>query len=75
MSDCEVTRIYLEMRERAELSSVQSHDQRIRAERIRNCPPSFFRYLYREVGRNYHWAVRLGWTACVTTYLIPLNKT
>lgn len=26
------------------------------------CPPSFFRYLYREVGHAYGWVDRLGWT-------------
>jgi GNAT superfamily N-acetyltransferase len=31
-------------------------------ERAHACPPSFFRYLYAEVGRNYHWVDRLPWT-------------
>jgi prephenate dehydrogenase len=26
------------------------------------CPPSFFRYLYREVGRRWHWVDRLPWS-------------
>jgi ribosomal protein S18 acetylase RimI-like enzyme len=26
------------------------------------CPIALFRYLYAEVGRNYRWADRLGWT-------------
>jgi len=26
------------------------------------CPPSLFRYLYREVGRRWHWVDRLPWT-------------
>jgi GNAT superfamily N-acetyltransferase len=26
------------------------------------CPPSLFRYLYREVGRRWHWVDRLSWT-------------
>lgn len=27
-----------------------------------NCPASFYRYLYAEVGRGYHWTDRLGLT-------------
>ena len=27
-----------------------------------SCPPSLFRYLYREVGRRWHWVDRLPWT-------------
>ena len=26
------------------------------------CPPSFFRYLYAEVGRGYFWLERIRWT-------------
>jgi GNAT superfamily N-acetyltransferase len=31
-------------------------------ERIEDCPISFFRYLYREVGRAFHWTDRLAWS-------------
>jgi GNAT superfamily N-acetyltransferase len=34
----------------------------VRLDEIRDCPPSFFRYLYREVGRQYHWVDRLAWS-------------
>ena len=57
-----VTRTYLEMNERSELNSVQQSDPRLRIEKIGNCPSSFFRYLYREVGRNHNWVDRLDWT-------------
>jgi hypothetical protein len=57
-----ITRTYLEMRQRSEFSPVQNGDARIRIEKIGNCPTSFLRYLYREVGRNYDWADRLDWT-------------
>jgi GNAT superfamily N-acetyltransferase len=33
-----------------------------RLERLEECPVSFFRYLYAEVGRAYHWTDRLSWT-------------
>ncbi len=29
--------------------------------RVHTCPPSFYRYLYREVGRPWHWIDRLPW--------------
>jgi GNAT superfamily N-acetyltransferase len=37
-------------------------DARVRIEQAAGCPASFFRYLYAEVGRKYHWVDRLGWT-------------
>ena len=33
-----------------------------RLERMEECPVSFFRYLYTEVGRAYHWVDRLSWS-------------
>ena len=33
-----------------------------RLERMEGCPGSFFRYLYAEVGRAYHWTDRLKWS-------------
>jgi GNAT superfamily N-acetyltransferase len=58
----EVTRTYLEMRDPAELQAARSDDPRIRIEQVHQCSPFFFRYLYVEVGRNYHWFDRLPWT-------------
>jgi len=61
-SSIEVTRTYLEMRDPAELQSARCDDPRIQVEQMHGCSPSFFRYLYVEVGRNYHWIDRLPWT-------------
>src|SRR3982074_2344977 len=61
-SSIEVTRTYLEMREPAQLQAARCDDSRIRVEQMHECPASFFRYLYVEVGRNYHWIDRLLWT-------------
>jgi GNAT superfamily N-acetyltransferase len=58
----EVTRTYLEMRDPSELKGPHTDDRRIRVEQLHDCSPSFFRYLYVEVGRNYHWIDRLPWT-------------
>jgi GNAT superfamily N-acetyltransferase len=58
----EVTRTYLQMVRPDELNAWRMDDPRIRIEQSANCPASFFRYLYREVGRYYHWTDRLDWT-------------
>ena len=34
----------------------------IRVEQVHDCPASFWRFLYTEVGREYHWVDRLPWT-------------
>src|SRR5438067_13101985 len=58
----EVTRTYLEMREASELEPALSDDPLIRIEAQRDCSVELFRFLYVEVGRNYHWIDRLPWT-------------
>jgi ribosomal protein S18 acetylase RimI-like enzyme len=61
---------YLEMRNRAELKPAALNDPDIRIERVFECPPSFWRYLYTEVGRAYHWVDRLPWShEQIRTYL------
>ena len=62
ISTIEVTRTYLEMRHRSELEVARSHDPRIRIEQLHSCSPEFYRHLYIEIGRNYHWIDRLPWT-------------
>jgi len=61
-SAIKVTRTYLEMRNLSELQPAYSDDPRIRIEQLHNCSPSFYRQLYVEVGKNYHWIDRLPWT-------------
>jgi ribosomal protein S18 acetylase RimI-like enzyme len=56
------TRTYLEMNSSDEFKPAYLSDDRIHTVRARNCPASFHRYLYREVGRNYNWVDRLAWT-------------
>lgn len=62
MSSIKVTRTYLQMLSVNEFKPAKLTDERVRIEQVIECPPSFFRYLYCEVGRNYHWVDRLGWT-------------
>lgn len=60
--EVEVKRTYVQMLSPDELSAFAVNDDRVRVERTNVCPASFYRYLYREVGRNYHWVDRLGWS-------------
>jgi GNAT superfamily N-acetyltransferase len=61
-STIEVTRTYLEMRDPGELQRAVSDDAALRIERQHDCSIDLFRFLYVEVGRNYHWIDRLPWT-------------
>src|SRR5262249_41483386 len=58
----EVTRTYLEMRDQGELRAEKLDDPLIQIEEQRGCSIELFRYLYAEVGKNYHWIDRLPWT-------------
>ena len=63
-------RTYLEMRDRAALQPATLPDPSVRVEQVHDCPPSFWRYLYTEVGRAYHWVDRLPWSdAEIRAYL------
>jgi GNAT superfamily N-acetyltransferase len=62
MASIEVQRTYLQLTNRNELIRAQVEDDGLRIEQVLECPVSFFRYLYREVGRQYHWVDRLNWT-------------
>ena len=62
MPRVEVTRTYLELLKPGDLVAASCPDPRLRIERVEECPASFHRYLYAEVGRAYHWVDRLGWT-------------
>jgi GNAT superfamily N-acetyltransferase len=61
-STIEVTRTYLEMRAAADLQATPSSDPLIRIEQQLDCSIELFRFLYAEVGKNYHWIDRLPWT-------------
>jgi GNAT superfamily N-acetyltransferase len=64
----EVTRTYLQMTHPDDLKparieeSFQESFQGLRIEQVVNCPASFYRYLYTEVGREYYWCDRLPWS-------------
>jgi GNAT superfamily N-acetyltransferase len=65
-----VTRTHLEMRSPADLRPSPIPDPEPRIERVEECPVSFFRYLYQEVGRAFQWTDRLSWSdAAVRQYL------
>ena len=58
----EVTRTYLEMKSLADLKPALVPQSESRVERLAQCPPDLFRYLYSEVGRAFRWTDRLAWT-------------
>ena len=62
MCATQVTRTYLEMRSPDELRPAPTPRQEPNIERLKECPISFFRYLYAEVGRDYQWTDRLSWS-------------
>jgi GNAT superfamily N-acetyltransferase len=57
-----VTRTYLEMTRPDQLLAARLDDPTVALDRAFECPASFFRYLYVEVGRSYHWVDRLPWS-------------
>src|SRR5215469_17835021 len=58
----EVTRTYLQLSHPSDLKPANPAGGPVRIERAVECPVSFFRFLYTEVGRYYHWVDRLVWT-------------
>jgi len=58
----EVTRTYLEMTTPDDLRPAPTPAPAPSLERLTRCTPAFFRYLYTEVGRAFHWTDRLPWS-------------
>src|SRR5687768_3576323 len=57
-----VTRTYLEIRAPHELMPSPAEPGGARIERVEECPPSSYRYLYSGTGRAFHRVDRLAWT-------------
>jgi len=55
-------RTYLEMTDPAQLSPAPAPAQTAVVAREASCPPAVWRRLYTDVGRDYHWVDRLGWS-------------
>jgi GNAT superfamily N-acetyltransferase len=62
MPPLRVVRTYLELASPADFRPAPAPIPAPRIERVADCPPSFFRYLYAEVGRPWRWTDRLGWS-------------
>lgn len=58
----DVTRTYLQLARPDDLNPARRDDGSLETAQAVNCPASFYRYLYGEVGRLYHWVDRLCWT-------------
>ena len=56
------TRTYLEMREPAHLTPAPLPDAVWRVERMLDCAPAFWRFLYTEIGMEHRWVDRLPWS-------------
>jgi ribosomal protein S18 acetylase RimI-like enzyme len=57
-----VTRTYLELGSPDDLKPATTPVPAPEVHRVEACPPSFYRYLYAEVGRAFHWTDRLQWS-------------
>jgi GNAT superfamily N-acetyltransferase len=55
-------RTFLELTSPAVFRPAANTHADARIEEVHGCPSSFFRFLYREVGRAHHWIDRLSWT-------------
>ena len=55
-------RTYLEMRDPSLLNPAGAPDGPVTVEREEQCPPELYRRLYADVGQEYHWVDRLGWS-------------
>ena len=62
MATLRTTVTYLEMTDPSELQRAAAADPRATIVEIHNCTVSFYRYLYAEVGRHYHWVERRRWS-------------
>jgi GNAT superfamily N-acetyltransferase len=62
MTPRRAVRTYLEMTDPASLNPAAAPDGAVTVERSQQCPPSLYRRLYADVGREYLWVDRLGWS-------------
>lgn len=44
------------------LAGAEAPSADVTVERMEHCPPALWRKLYTDVGREYHWVDRLGWS-------------
>lgn len=56
------TRTYLEMTDPAQLVHAALPDAPWRVERMLDCPPMVWRFLYAEIGHEHQWVDRLPWS-------------
>ncbi len=66
----QAVRTYLQMNAPEDLEPAPAPSADVTIDRLDACPPALWRTLYAEVGRDYHWVDRLGWTDDdITRYL------
>jgi ribosomal protein S18 acetylase RimI-like enzyme len=62
MPRVEVQRTYVQMLRPDQLVRAPAAGGDLRLNRVVECPTAFYRWLYAEVGREYHWLDRSAWT-------------
>ena len=58
----QAVRTYLQMLAPGDLDGAPAPAPDVAVERVQHCPPQLWRRLYTEVGGQYHWIDRLGWS-------------
>jgi GNAT superfamily N-acetyltransferase len=61
MPETDVVRTYLEMTDPAQLRADAPEPAGARLERVPDCPPSYYRWLYQVVGERWRWRDRADW--------------
>jgi GNAT superfamily N-acetyltransferase len=70
MPAVKVVRTYLEMTSPEELRAAATEGPAPSIERLDRCTVALFRFLYQQVGQDYHWTDRLSWTdSAIQQYL------
>jgi GNAT superfamily N-acetyltransferase len=59
---CRAVRTYLEMTDPAQLDPAPAPSPDALVERVEGAPAALWRFLFTEVGRQYHWVDRLAWS-------------
>ena len=62
MAELRTTVTYLELTSPSDLRGEEVDDPRVAIVEVRGCTVSFYRFLYGEVGRGYHWVERRRWS-------------
>lgn len=57
-----VTRTYLEITSKKQFKAKRRRPAHLRIERVFQCAPSFYKFMYTEIGRANYWTDRIAWS-------------